>query len=299
MWFKNLQLYRLPAPWAITADQLASALESQHFRPIASNEVISRGWTPPRGEGMPLVHVVAGQFLLAMKTEAKVMPSAAVRAVANARARELEEQQGFPPGKKAKKELMERAADEMLPRAFSVPYAVNVWIDPKNGWLAVDTSSASKADEVIKLLLKAVDKMPLESLRVQRSPVAMMTAWLENDEAPAGFTIDQDATLQATGESKAQVGYKRHSLDPEDMRRHIAAGKQCKRLAMTWNSRISFVLTDSLTIKSIKPLDVIKENETVTYDEAERFDNDFTLMTGEYAKLLADLVAALGGEAKG
>jgi recombination associated protein RdgC len=141
--------------------------------------------------------------------------------------------------------------------------------------------------------------MPLESLRVQRSPVTMMTAWLESDEAPAGFTIDQDAILRATGESKAQIGYKRHSLDPEDMRRHIAAGKQCTKLAMTWNSRISFVLTDSLSIKSIKPLDVIKENAAITYSDDERFDNDMTLMTGELAKLLADLVEALGGEAKG
>ena len=151
---------------------------------------------------------------------------------------------------------------------------------------------------MIKLLLKAVDKMPLESLRVQHSPTAVMTAWLESDEAPHGFTIDQDATLQATGESKAQIGYKRHSLDPEDMRRHIAAGKQCKRLAMTWNSRISFVLTDNLTVKGIKPLDVIKENETITYSDDERFDNDIMLMTGELAKMLTDLVEALGGEAK-
>jgi recombination associated protein RdgC len=68
---------------------------------------------------------------------------------------------------------------------------------------------------------------------------------------------------------------------------------------MTWNSRISFVLTEQLAVKSVKPLDVIKENEAVTYDQNERFDNDFALMTGEYAKLLVDLVEALGGEAQG
>jgi recombination associated protein RdgC len=90
----------------------------------------------------------------------------------------------------------------------------------------------------------------------------------------------------------------KHSLDPEDIRRHIAAGKQCTRLAMTWNSRVSFVLTEALAIKSIKPLDVIKENETITYSDDERFDNDFMLMTGELSKMLTDLVEALGGEAK-
>jgi recombination associated protein RdgC len=67
---------------------------------------------------------------------------------------------------------------------------------------------------------------------------------------------------------------------------------------MTWNSRISFVLTETLAIKGVKPLDVIKENETITYSDDERFDNDITLMTGEMAKLLSDVVEALGGEAK-
>ena len=68
--------------------------------------------------------------------------------------------------------------------------------------------------------------------------------------------------------------------------------------ALTWNSRISFTLTEQLSIKSVKPLDVIKENDTAIRNEVERFDNDFALMTGEYAKLLVDLVEALGGEAK-
>jgi recombination associated protein RdgC len=58
------------------------------------------------------------------------------------------------------------------------------------------------------------------------------------------------------------------------------------------------VLTESLAIKGIKPLDVIKEGETVTHSDDERFDNDMVLMTGELSKLMADVVEALGGEAK-
>lgn len=295
--FKNLQVYRLPAPYGMTAAALEQALAPQAFTPASSNELLRQGWEPPR-EGGALVHAVAGQYLLQLKTEKKHMPPAAVNAVAKAKADELEEQQGFRPGKKAMKELKERAADEMLPRAFTVPSVTRAWIDPVNGWLVVDSASLAKADDVVKLLLKAVDRMPLESLRVQRSPVAMMTAWLEADEAPHNFTIDQDTELQASGESRAKVRYVKHSLDPEDIRRHIAAGKQCKRLAMTWNSRISFVLTESLAIKSIKPLDILTEGAPYATTDHERRDNDFALMAGELAKMLADLVDALGGEAK-
>lgn len=297
MWFKNLQIYRLPAPWAFSPEQMEDALQSQRFTPASSNELLRQGWDSPRGNGN-LVHVVNKQMLLLLGTEKKLLPNSVINQVAKAKAAELEEQQGFPPGKKAMRELKERVADELLPRAFSIRSNVWVWIDPINGWLVVDAASPSKADDVIKLLLKAVDRMPLESLRVQSSPVTVMTAWLQADEAPYGFTIDQDTELRATGESKAAVRYVKHTLEPDDIRRHIAAGKQCTRLAMTWNDRISFVLTESLAIKGIKPLDVIKEGEAVTYSDDERFDNDIVLMTGELAKLMKDVVEALGGEAK-
>jgi recombination associated protein RdgC len=297
MWFKNLQIYRLPAPWAYTPEQLEAALAPHSFVPASSNELLRQGWDSPRGNGA-LVHVVNQQMLILLGTEKKLLPATVINQVAKARAAEMEEAQGFAPGKKAMKELKERVADELLPRAFSIRSNVWTWIDPVNGWLVVDAASPAKADEVIKLLLKAVDKLPLESLRVQRSPVAVMTEWLQADDAPAGFTVDMDTELRATGESKAAVRYVRHTLEADEVRRHIAAGKQCTRLAMTWDSKISFVLTESLAIKGIKPLDVISEKESSTRNDDERFDGDMMLMTGELSKLMADVVEALGGEAK-
>ena len=297
MWFKNLQIYRLPAPWAYTPEQLEQALSSNKFTPPTSMDLMRQGWDTPRPNG-GLVHVVNKQMLILLGTEKKLLPATVINQVAKARATEMEEAQGFAPGKKAMKELKERVADELLPRAFSIRSNVWTWIDPVNGWLVIDAASPAKADEVIKLLLKAVDKLPLESLRVQRSPVAVMTEWLQADDAPAGFTVDMDTELRATGESKATVRYVRHTLEADDVRRHIAAGKQCTRLAMTWDDKVSFVLTEALTIKGIKPLDVIKENDASTRNDEERFDNDMMLMTGELAKMMADIVEALGGEAK-
>ena len=295
MFFKNLQIFRLPAHWEMTAEALAASLEPQKFTDATSMDLVNQGWAAPRGADQPLVHAVGGQFLLQLKTEKKLLPSSVINQFTKTRAAEMEEAQGFAPGKKAMKELKERVTDELLPRAFPLASTTDVWIDPINGWLVVDAASPAKADEVVKLLLKSVDKLPLESLRVQRSPVGAMTEWLQTGDDPAGFTVDQDAIMRATGESKAQVAYKRHTLEADDIRRHIAAGKQCTRLAMTWNDKISFVLDESLAIKSIKPLEIIKESATRNDDE--RFDSDMALMTGELAKMLADLVEALGGEA--
>ncbi|HEY8608643.1 MAG TPA: recombination-associated protein RdgC [Noviherbaspirillum sp.] len=296
MWFKNLQLYRLIAPWTWTAEQLEEKLAPQSFASCASGDMQSQGWLSPRDNGM-LVHTVNRQLLLQLGVEKKLLPASVINQVTKARAAELEEQQGFKPGRKQMKELKEQVTEELLPRAFSVRRTTRVWIDPVNGWMAVDAASPAKADEVFKLLLKSLDTLPFASLRTARSPLSAMTDWLAADEAPGGFTVDQDTELRASGEGKATVRYVRHTLEAEDVQRHIAAGKQCTRLAMTWNDRISFVLTEALAVKRVAPLDVLKENaDGATMNDDERFDTDFALMTGELAKLVADLVLALGGE---
>lgn len=295
MWFKNLQIYRLPAPWAMTPEQLEAALAPQAFVACNSADVQTQGWVAPRPNGS-LVYSANKQMLIQLCMEKKLLPASVVNQISKIRAQEMAEQQGFKPGKKQMRELKEQVFDELLPRAFSIQSQIRVWLDPVHGWLIVDAAAPAKADEIIKLLLKAIDKLPVSGLSVQGSPVAEMTAWLASDEAPVNFTIDQDTELRATGESRATVRYVKHTLEAEDVQRHISAGKQCTRLAMTWADRISFVLTEALAVKSIKALDVLKETDASTSNDEERFDTDFVLMTGELHKLLKDLVASLGGE---
>nr|DAH83219.1 MAG TPA: putative exonuclease [Caudoviricetes sp.] len=293
---KNATIYRLPAPWAITAEELIGHLTPQAFAPCTALDFQTLGWIPPREHGQ-LVHSVNRQFLLRLQSEKKILPANVINQVTKARAAELEEQQGFPPGRRQTKELKEQVTDELLPRAFSTHRSMLVWIDPVNGWLVCDAASPSRAEEALTLLLKAIPKFPLETLRTVRSPLASMTDWLASDEAPSGFTVDQETELRATGEGKATVRFTRHTLEVDDTRRHIEGGKQCTRLAMTWRDKISFILTANMTIKRIVPLDVLKEDIDITSrSDDERFDGNVMLMTGELAKVFDELVSALGGK---
>ena len=125
----------------------------------------------------------------------------------------------------------------------------------------------------------------------------MMTAWLIDNDPPANFTIDQDTELRSTGDSGAAVRYVKQSVDIDEVRKHVQAGKQCTRLALTWADRISFVLTDALDIKRISPLDILTEKQDVgATNDDEIFDGDMMLMTSELASLIANVVGVLGGE---
>ncbi len=297
MWFKNLQIYRLPSPWQQTAEELHAQLAPHAFQAGGALDAQNMGWVSPRENDM-LVHGISGQLLLSLRTEKKLLPASVVNQFAKAKAAEIEAQQGFKPGRKQMREIKEAVTDELRPKAFSLYRDTRVWIDTRNGWLVIDAASTTVCDEVVQMLHKAIDPLPLTLLHVNQSPAAAMTSWLLAEEAPANLTIDQDTELRAGGDSKAAVRYVRHALEPAEVRRHIENGKQCTRLAMTWADRVSFVLTESLALKRIAALDVLKEQADVSSGagDDERFDADFTLMAGEVSKLIADVVAALGGE---
>ena len=295
MWFRNLQVYRFPAPWKISASGLEEQLGCHAFRAAAGYEMRTQGWASPRDDS-GLVHPVNGQMLISLCTEKKLLPASVIKEVTKEKALEAEERQGYKPGRKQLRELKEQVTDELLPRAFSVRRRTGIWIDPANGWLVIDTSSPGKADEVVTLLNKSVDDFVVERLNTAISPGAAMTAWLAANEVPHGFAIDDDTELQSPVEEKATVRFVRHALDPKEVQRHIAAGKQCTRLALTWADRVSFVLTESLVLKRITPLDLIRQGEGAqSQNDEELLDADMTLMTGEVQRMLADLVEALGG----
>ncbi|MGE4334448.1 MAG: recombination-associated protein RdgC [Pigmentiphaga sp.] len=295
MWFKNLQLYRLP-PLELPLAQFQERFDRLAFQPGDSTELQRQGWVPP-AEHTGLVHSVNGQWLIALRSEKKLLPASVVNQVARARAQELEEKQGFKPGRKQMKELKEAVADELRPRAFSLWRDTHAWIDPQRGLIAIDAASVAKCDEMMGLLNQTIDRLGARALHTEKSPVTAMTGWLAADEAPANFTIDEDTELRSPSQTKATVRYVRHAVEPEEVRRHITNGKQCTRLALTWADRVSFVLTESLALKRLAPLDVLKEGgDTGEGNAAERFDADFTLMTGEVSVLVEQLIEALGGE---
>lgn len=295
MFFKNLSLFRITGAWPYNAVELAELLSEHRFTPCTSLVRETSGWVPPR-EGGELVHVVNNQQLIVLAAEKKLLPGSVIKQVTAAKAVDLEEKQGFKPGRKQMKELKEEVIDELLPKAFAIQSRIAVWIDPIHGWIGIDSGSTARVDLVFKQLLKALEKLPVERLTVSQEPASAMTEWLASDEAPAGFTIDQDTELRATSEGKATVRYVRHSLEVADVRQHIAGGKRCTRLALTWSDRISFVLNDALTLKRIAPLDVLKENTDLKDADAETiFDTEFALMSGEFHTMLSDLTAAMRG----
>jgi recombination associated protein RdgC len=88
-------------------------------------------------------------------------------------------------------------------------------------------------------------------------------------------------------------------LTGDEIRAHLAAGKQVTQLGLIWNDRLAFVLDEALVVRRLQFLDVVRESlqDNALGSLEAVFDAEFALMTGELTLLLPQLVALFGGEA--
>ncbi|MGY0195665.1 recombination-associated protein RdgC [Leptothrix sp. BB-4] len=311
--FKNLLIYRLAETWQPDFTALEAAADAATFIPCGATQPISAGWVAPRGRAHgTLVESIGGHWLLRLMVEQKVLPGSVVKRRIDEMAERIEADTGRKPGKKQRKDMKDQAQLELLPQAFTKQLGLPVWIAPEQGLLMIDAASTARADEVITLLTKGLAGFSIEPIHTALSPSTVMAGWLlagaarpgETElpeaaiEPPAVFTVDRDCELKAPDESKAVVRYARHPLDTDEVRSHIEQGKRPTRLALTWNGRVSFVLTDQMVLKKIEFLDGVYEGQPPGNhrDADEAFDADAAIATGELIQLIPDLLDALGGE---
>jgi recombination associated protein RdgC len=297
MFFRNLQIFRLTSGWAYSPEQLAERMAAGKFSPCSALARHSQGWVPPRGNPDELVFVSAQQMMITLGIEQKILPVSVIRQYTQERAAEQEDLLGMKPGRKMLRDIFDAVEAELLPRAFCKRRLTYAWIDPVGGWLVIDAGSASKADEVIEQLKLTLGELPISLFKTVQAPGTAMTTWLSVGEVPGPFSIDQDCELRTAGDSGGKVKYTRHPLDSEEVGQHIGRGKVAGKLAMTWNDRISFVLTEQMQIKRVEFLDVLKEQAEKHGENClDQHEADFAIMTGELAGMLAALGEALGGE---
>jgi recombination associated protein RdgC len=130
------------------------------------------------------------------------------------------------------------------------------------------------------------------------SPQAAMTQWLlapTPDEWPESLTVERECVLQSQGEDGATVKFNKHNLANEEVRKHVMEGKLPTQLALSWDGKVSFVLTEAMALKKVQYLDGVMD-ESGTDKSEDRFDADVALSTGLLAPLIGDLIEALGGE---
>ena len=293
--FKNASVYKIAPGWETQSASIEESLQSGHFVVCGPSQELSIGWIPPRGEANgPLLESVAGQWILKLMVETRALPASVLNRKTAERVAQIEAATGRKPGKKETSDIKDDLRLELLPMAFTKQSSVQVWINHEDQYILVDAASLARADEVVTLLVQTLPGLAISLVNTKVAPSTAMAEWLVTQEAPAGFSVDRECELKAPDESKAAVRYTRHRLDTDEVKQHVESGKIPTSLALTWNDRISFVLTEDLQLKKLSFLEGVFEGSNNGKDDG--FDADVAIATGELRKMLPDVLEALGGE---
>ncbi|ABO24617.1 recombination-associated protein RdgC [Shewanella loihica] len=298
MWFKNLTVYRFNKPFSVDTEALEKSLEDFTFSPCSSQDISKFGFSKALGKlGHTLVHSAENRHLICATKEEKILPSQVVKEALEEKVAQIEAEENRKLAKKEKDALKEEITTTLLPRAFSRRSQIHALILPEIEMILVDSSSATKAEELLALLRKALGSLPVIPMSFKTPIEAQLTEWLKSNSAPAPFEMQDEAELKSDSDEGGIVRFKQQDLTENEVLAHLEVGKQVHKLALHFGQSIAFVLQSDAGIKRLKFSEEFRahNDEVSTEDPLARLDADFALMGSELIALMNSLVEVLGG----
>ncbi|WGO84113.1 recombination-associated protein RdgC [Arsenophonus apicola] len=299
MWFKNLMIYRLNQEFKLSVDKLEKQLATLAYSPCTSQDIMKMGWASPMGShSEALIHTVNNQILLCVQKEEKLLPAQVIKQELEAKIKKIESVQARKLKKSEKDPLKDEVLHALLPRAFSKISHTYIWLDITNNLIIVDAASTKRAEDNLAFLRKTLGSLPVVPLSYQNPIELTLTEWVRSGKPANGFSLMDEAELKAPVEEDGVIRCKKQDLFCDEIIAHIEAKKRVTKLALDWEERIQFILSDDGTIKRLKFSDLIKEqNDDIDKtDFAQRFDADYILMTNEISALIKCLIDVLDAE---
>ena len=294
MFFRNLTLFRFPT--TLDFSQLDELLPEMQLKPVGALELSSRGFVSPFGRNEPeLSHRIGDAIWLTVGGEDKILPSSVVNDLLGKKLAEIEEKEGRKPGGRTRKRIKEDLVHELLPRAFVKPSRTDALLDLQHGFVAVDSSSRKSAEDVVSQIRGALGSFPALPLNAEVAPRNILTGWIAGEPLPEGLTLGEECELKDAMDGGAVVKCQNQDLQGDEIAKHLEAGKQVTRLALTLDDHLSFVLGEDLVIRKLKFLEgaVDQLENTEREDLRAELDARFALMSGEVKRLFTVLESAL------
>lgn len=294
MFFRNLTFFRFPA--SLNIEDLDAGLVDCALKPVGAMELSSRGFVSPFGRNEEaLSHRIGDALWLAAGSEDKILPGSVVNDLLQKKLAEIEEKEGRRLGGRARKRLKEDLVHELLPRAFVKPGRTDAMLDLTHGFIAVDTSSRKSAEAVVSDVRQALGSFPALPLNAEVAPRSILTGWIAGDPLPDGLSLGDECELRDPVDHGAVIKCQHQELQSDEIAKHLEAGKQVTRLALTLDDHVSFVLGEDLVIRKLKLLDgAVDQLESSDRDDFRaELDARFALFSAEVRRLFLTLEPAL------
>ena len=291
----NLVMFRFPRSLDISPSTLADGLAENLLKPVGALEQASVGFVSPFGtDSDMLCHSIGHTTRVTLAAEERILPGSAVNYALQKRIDEIERTQGRRPGGRERKRLKEDIVHDMLPKAAVRPRRSDAYIFADLGVIAVDVSTRKAGENVVSAIRHALGSFPALPLNAEVAPREVMTSWIAGDEMPEGLALGAAAELRDPVDRGSVVRLTNHELQGDEVTRHLEAGKQCVRLALSLSDHVSFTFGEDLILRKVRLLEGAVEALESTERENLRAEMDarMALFDGEFRALFAVLETA-------
>lgn len=281
MWFKNVRVYKLSAPLTTDLSVLETALAEFKFTPCTGQEALRTGFSFPLHPSIKqYCHQQQQKWFFAVKRQEKVLPAAVVNEELQPKIEAAEQEQGRSLSRKEKQALKEDLIQSLLPRAFSRSQLTQGYYDAEHQWLVINTSSASKAEDVLALLRKALGSLPALPWLDNHKLNTHLQLWLQHKALPGNFQPGSEVELKAPDEDGAKVRFSNHLLSADEVQTHLQ-DKLVTRINLQQAEGLGLTVTDDGGIKQLSYPDSLTEhNDELGWEDLiARLDADLLLMT--------------------
>lgn len=302
MFFSSL--IKLDSPSFLDHAESIEAFSKFAFEKCTPQESIKTGFYPPVGdENAELLPNVNGCFIFCVKEEVRKVPADTVKERVKEEIAKLKKANpSMKIGKDIKNRLKEEITQELLPYAFSKYSYTYGYYNIKKKAVFLNSASMNKADVVKAFIEHAFNSYfefgYMNYTKSKEHPNENMANWLQTGQTPSKISAQFFVKLRDTDEGKGTISYKKQDLNEEKLKTYLKEGKTVAELELDYNNQLTFILSEDLTLKSIKFGKSVKE-EAKTSDESEagEFYADFCIMQGYVEEIHQYLVdKCLGGQ---
>lgn len=276
MFFKNLTAFKIEQ---IELEKFEESLDKLAYIPCSKSQKSTRGFINPilRDEERCLHkfnHLAAFCFF----KEEKILPAQVINDEAKEYIKELEKTRSV--SKKEKTEIKEDVEQRLLPQAFSKYRKTYGYIDLINNYLIIDSVSDKQITEIIELLQRCEIKIE----PVVKEETDILTEWFVDNSNPLDVELGNKCKLTSdVGDGVANISCQGSSMLNDNIKSFIDAGGYITEIAIVWREELSMTVNTKLQFKSIKFLDLAKD------DNQQNDEADLLLMSDAFAELLESM----------
>lgn len=294
MFFKNLIIYQFDKNNSSIERLDDDTLKNMAFTPCGPLDSIKHGFVSPVDDDS-LKLDIQDHSLLRVRTESKILPGSVIKKKQAERIEHLEQRLGHKLTRSEKLTAKDEIMVELLPVAFTKDQYTYVWINYRDQFIAIETASFKKAEDVLALIRKELGALALKPLSVENNISSTLKEWVLNDNPPANFFILNDALLEDPLEGNGKVKLMDENLTADEVKSYLNSGHEIKSLSFSYQQRTVFTVNTELVFSKINySSEMLDENCDISPDDqAKRIEADFYLVANELATLIKDFTRSL------